>query len=62
MSTVFVLENVQRTYLLHNRQNPWLRVVVPIGSDAQVDLLVRGVGAVGGDQAKERTAFVSMTG
>ena len=41
------LPNSIYTCLLHHRQHPRLCVVVPISSDAQVDLFFEGVFAVG---------------
>lgn len=41
-------------YLLHNRQNPRLRIVIPVRADAQVDLLLGGILAIGLHQTKER--------
>lgn len=43
-----------RTCLLDHRQDPGLRIVVPVGSNAQVDLVGIRVAAVGGHQPKER--------
>ena len=43
-----------RTHLLHDRQNPGLRIVITVSADAQVNLLIGGVFAIGLHQAKER--------
>ena len=41
-------------YLLDDRQNPWLSIVVPVCTNAQVDLLVKAIFAIRGHQAEER--------
>lgn len=43
-----------RTHLLHDRQNPGLRIVITVSADAQVNLLIGGVFAIGLHQAKKR--------
>jgi len=43
-----------QTHLLHDRQNPRLRVVITVSADAQVNLLIGGIFAIGLHQAKER--------
>lgn len=35
------------TYLLHNRQNPRLRIIVPVGTNAQINLVLGGILAIG---------------
>lgn len=45
------------TYLLDHGQHPWLRIVVSVGSNTQIDLLRIRVSAVGGHQAKERVLW-----
>ena len=42
------------TYLLHDGENPGLGVVVPVGTDTQVDLLLKRIFAIGLHQAKKR--------
>ena len=46
--------NLAATYLLDDGQDPGLCIVVSVSSNAQVDLLVEGVGLVGGHEAKQR--------
>lgn len=48
------MRRLSKTYLLHDGQNPRLRIVVPVSTDAQIDLLVGGVFTIGFHQAKER--------
>ena len=40
--------------LLHNRENPGLCVVVAVGTNTEIDLLIRGVLAIGLHQTKQR--------
>lgn len=49
-----VLEIGGRQYLLHDRQDPGLRIVVAVSADAQVDLLIGGVFAIGLHQTEKR--------
>jgi hypothetical protein len=41
------------THLLHHGQNEWLRVVVTICADTQVNLLARVVSTIGSHQPEE---------
>lgn len=41
------------SYLLNNRQNPRLRIIIPISTDAQINFLVRGILTVGAHQSEE---------
>jgi hypothetical protein len=45
-------EASQQTHLLDDGQHPRLRIVVAIGSDAQIHLLVESVRLVRGDEAE----------
>lgn len=51
-----IKDGLRRTlpYLLDNRQNPRLRIIVSIGTDAQIDLFIRCVLAVRPHQTEER--------
>lgn len=42
------------SYLLDNRENPRLRVVVAVGTNTQINLLIGGVFAIGLHKAKQR--------
>jgi hypothetical protein len=42
------------THLLDNRQNPGLRIIVAVGTDAKIDLVLERVRLVGSDKAEQR--------
>jgi hypothetical protein len=42
------------TYLLDNRQNPGLRIIIAIGTDTEVDLVLERVRFVCSDKAEQR--------
>lgn len=42
------------THLLHHRQNPRFRIIIPIRANPQIDLLVKRVLAIGSHQAEKR--------
>lgn len=41
-------------YLLDDRQYPWLGIIAPVSTNAQVDLLVKAILAIGSHQTEER--------
>ena len=50
------VESRNLTHLFNDRENPWLAIVVAVGSDAEIDLLREGICLVGGGELENATA------
>jgi hypothetical protein len=50
VTRVRVIDSVTR--LFDNRQHPWFRIIVSVGTNSQVDFLREGVGFIRGSELK----------
>ena len=48
------------TYLLDNRQNPWLGIIISISSNTQIDLLRERIRLIGSGQLEDPEQLVSV--